>query len=483
MEKHRFHYFFALKQFQKRWLLLLLPPINALVQFDWQGVITSLVAEAAVILVMSLVSVGVWWSAWWRLDGETLTVSTGIWLKKEITLRPEDLSCVEVYRKPLHRLAGAVCLNLYYARKKGSVPLYLPWRDGMALADLLLPAPGPEAYHYQPRGLDRVGLAAVSCNLFAALGVGLLVRSQTMELIDGLAFLDRQSLEQAAMTQFELIWQYVRVWLPAGMAWMVSVVTVLWIWALGVSAFRTARFRVAGDGQVISTTSGIYTLVDRRIRLAWVSAAELRRTPMARLVGVTPVYLRAGAFKGTDVPCCLYRNGRESQLESLLPGIPLWAKADPVALKGRSIPAFIAPAGVGAGVCLVLWLVSQWALPQLSWLLGLGLGGCLLLMLFGMEGFFREGITFLEEGKLLVRYVTGVTLHWTVVVTNQAGYFLLQNPYNLPFGRCTVKIRLPAGGRLRVRSIPRQEIAQGWKIKRDRQGPERKETNVQDCDL
>lgn len=466
MKRNRFHILYAFQQFKKRWILLLLPPINALVQFDLPGLITSLIAEAAVILLLAVGSVLVWQNAWWELQGNALTVATGIWWHQEVTLRPRDLACVEVYRGLLQRLLGAARVNLYYAHQKGNVMLYLPWGDAQPLADALMAPPAPGSRVYRPKGLDRVGLAAVSSNLFAGIWLLFLTRRQTAQVLDELAFIDRQQLEQAALSQLELVEEYAALFLPAGLAWLVTGAMLFWLWALVASALRTARFSVAGDGERIRTRSGILTLVTRTVDLSCVTAVDLSQSPAARITRCYPVYLRAGSFAGKDVPICLYRVGREHYLNALIPDCPLWTKVGISPLKDRSIPAFLAGPGLCGGVCLVLYLVSGWALPQVSWVLGLLVLVCAFWGFFQLEGFFREGITFLARDRVLVRYVKGFTHHRVMVVTPQAGYLLYQTPYNLPYGRCNLRVRLPAGQRLRVRSIHREAVAQGFQGER-----------------
>lgn len=462
MKRNRFHVFYALQQFQKRWILLLLPLINALVQFDLPGLITSLVAEAAVILLLAGVSLLVWQNAWWTLEGDCLTVVTGIWRHQEVTLRSRDLACVEVCRRPLQRLAGAAQVTLYYAKRKGAVLLYLPWKDAQPLADALMEGPAPGTRPYRPRGLDRLGLMAVSTNLLAGIWLGLFTWQQTARFLDQLAFVDRQQLEQAALSQIGLVEQYAALWLPAGLAWLVTALMFLWIGSLTASALRTARFSVAGDGRRLRTRSGILTQVSRTVDLTQVTAVDLSQSPAARITRCYPVYLRAGSFSGGGVPSCLYRVGREDRLEALIPHCPLWAKVGVESLRNRSIPAFLVRPGIGGGVCLVLFLVSRWALPQVSWVLAaLGIL-CGFWGFFQLEGFFREGITFLEKNRTLVRYVRGFTHHRVMVVTPLAGYSFYQNPYNLPYGRGNLKIRLPAGQHLKVRSVEKEKLRQGF---------------------
>lgn len=462
MKRNRFHIFYALQQFKKRWLLLLLPLINALVQFDLPGLVASLVAEAAVILVLAVLSLLIWQNAWWSLEKGGLTVATGIWWHQEITLRPRDLACVEVYRHPMQRLAGAAQVNLYYAHQKGRVMLYLPWRDAQPLADALLEGPTPGSRVYRPRGLDRVGLTAVSSNLFAGVWLVILSRQQTTQLLDQLAFIDRQQLEQAALSQLELVEEYAALWLPAGLAWLVTAAMFFWIWALAASALRTARFSVAGDGRRLRTRSGILTLVTRTVDLSCVTAVDLSQSPAARITRCYPVYLRAGSFAQVDVPSCLYRVGREHYLDFLLPDCPLWTKVGRVPLRDRSIPAFMMRPGICMGCCLVLYLVSRWALPQVSWVLAVLAVVCTFWGFFQLEGFFREGVTFLGPRRMLVRYVRGFTHHRVMVVGPQAAYTFTQTPYNLPYGRGTLRIRLPAGQHFRVRSIEKEGILQGF---------------------
>ena len=121
------------------------------------------------------------------------------------------------------------------------------------------------------------------------------------------------------------------------------------------------------------------------------TSAEVRITPLARLLGRCLVYLRAGADSGDDTPVMVWRmkDGVEP-LRRLMPSFRL-PPPRPEPLTGRSLPAFLALPGILTAVVAVGWLSSLWRLPTASLPLGVGLLLCLGLVAAALEGFFLRG--------------------------------------------------------------------------------------------
>lgn len=463
MKKHRFHPLYVFRILKKYWLLMLLPLAAALLRFDLEGLRTALLAEAVTLLALLGFSVLVWLEAYWYWDGTQLTVHTGVLLHKALVLGAEELSCLRLTRNLRQRMLGASTLTLYYTLRKGKTDLLLSKWEAQRLMDELLPAPGAGAAEYVPKGIERLGLASVSGNVLLSLtlmGFGCYEAAQTLEK---LSIIRQDQLTDAALNGFARVTRLLSLWLPIGVAAAVTLIALLVTFYLAQGAVCTLRFRAcAGNGRYESRSGAIGRVIFRA-RLDRVAVVDVRRSPMARLTGCFPVFLRAGSFNEDAVPCFLYRKGREDTLESLFPGIRVDAAQAIQPIKGRSIPAFLAPPGIMAGVGLLLFLISRWALPQISWLLVLVILFGLLWMAVQAEAFFREGITFLENGSLLAVTTVGLNHHWSWVLLPEKGYRLAQNPFILPFGRCDVTLLLPGRQHIRVRSLLRKEFENAWR--------------------
>src|SRR5699024_3529943 len=242
-------------------------------------------------------------------------------------------------------------------------------------------------------------------------------------------------------------------WLPAGLAWALTV----WTFLFGVSLLRsfghTVRYAVWRGGGVLASRGGLFRKVERRFRLDRLTCAEVRLSPAARLLRCYPVYLTAGSYSADD-PLFVYLAGQEQLVRRLLPGfeLPPRRRLTLAQARGRSL-VILAPGGGCLAFFVLLLLVASWALPAAVPLLALPVAVCAAWLAFEAEGLFREGV-WPVNGRLTFLRQRRMSLRCVCVFSPAAALRITQTPWAVLRGRANLTFAYP--GRLRgtVRSIP-----------------------------
>lgn len=440
----RYHPLHAVGFLRKTLLLYLLPLVQVLFERDWDALRTALEQDLALFAFLTAVSGVILHASRWELDQEgALHLRWNLIVERRRLIRSRELAVVQIERPLLARLTGASLVTLYpAARGQGKTArLYLTRRDAALLADTLMPAPPEQEYH--PRGGERLALVLLGANSLSTL---LLV---FLSLREGRVY--TPSAELLALTQLSQTAAWVARWLPAGLAWLLTGLTVLFGLSLARSFGHTVHYRVWRGGGVLASRGGLFRRVERRFRLDRVSCADVRLSPVARLLRRYPVYLSAGCYKGTETPLFVYRAGQEKLLEELLPGLRI-PPARRVPIGGRSL-AFFLPAGIPCALFALLALVSRQVMPELTVLLALPALGFFAGVLAAVEGFFREG-AWPSDGRLTFRRQKGLRMHCGCVFSPAPGLVMSQNPWAVVKRRADLTLVLPGGPRWNVRSIP-----------------------------
>jgi membrane protein YdbS with pleckstrin-like domain len=443
-----FHPVYLIKFIQKFLVLYLLPLVRALFLWDLDALAAALRQGAALLALITLFAALEWRASGWFVDEENvLHIRQGILFRRHLFIRGEELSAVRTDRSLYLRLLGAGQLTLFYARvrRPGTVVLYLPRRDCRALSDRLLPVNAPP--FYRPLGAERLSLLILSVNaVTTALFLYIAIR-QTKAFglwADEVAL---AGLNEAAATA--------ATWLPIGAAWLLVLAGTLLAISVGRSFFHTARYRVYKTDEAVLSCGGILHISECRVRLACVTACDIRATPAARLLHCYPVYLLAGAYTGGELPVLLYRRGHEEILAQLLPGIALPSEGLRP-LKGRSLIAFLTVSGPLMGLFLLTSILSARILPDLAPMFYLAFAFSLLMGAVDLDGRRKECV--LRTGaRLTARVVRFYTLHTYCFFPCGAVFSFLQSPWSCAVRRGNLVIHLPAGTKVKIKSIRESE--------------------------
>ena len=441
--RRRYHPYFALRFMRRTLLLYLVPLVQVLFERDWAALSTALAQDAVLFCLLAAVSWVMLRASSWELDAEgVLRLRWDLVVSFERTVQASQLAAVQIERPVAYRLAGASRVTLYPALlpKGRAVTLCLTRGDACRLADCLMPAPAEQ--HYHPAGGERLAFVLLGANSLSTLLLVWLALRQGDTAAEQMAW---QQLGQAAA--------WAARWLPAGLAWALTV----WTFLFGVSLLRsfghTVRYAVWRGGGVLATRGGLLLQVERRFRLDRLTCAEVRLSPAARLLRCYPVYLTAGCYCADD-PLFVYRAGQEELVRRLLPGFALPPRR-PLSLRqarGRS-PVFFAPAGACLGFFLLLLLEASWALPAAVPMLALPAVLCAVWLSFSLEGWFLEGaqpfgrrLTFVRQRRLSLRLVC--------VFAPAAALKITQTPWGVLRGRANLTFAYPGRLHETVRSIP-----------------------------
>ena len=374
----------------------------------------------------------------------------GILVRRRASFARRDIAVLEQDRPLWLRLAGGSRVTVYMARGRGrnKATFYLPRRQAAALAETLLPV-NSEAVLFAPTRAERVRLTMLSANIAATAALVLVSLRQTRRILGaGL----EQKLNDLALGQLAQVEKLLELVLPAGAAWLVTLVFALWGVALFASLLSTSGFKVCRSGGVILAKGGHVNHSERRIAVPAISACDMRLTPAGRLLGRRAVYLSAGSYRGGDIPVLVYKPGAEALVQALVPQFapPPYS---PEVLAGRSLPLFLWKGGAAFAFFGALMGVSLWKMPRLTSLLALPLLLCLGLLLAGLEAWVTEGVWQTPGGTLAVQYTRGYTRHTVYLLTADFSLTCRQTPFSESVGRCDLIARLPCRARVKARAV------------------------------
>lgn len=446
MKPQRFHFLFAMHYLRYGFLLCLVPMVQALIQFDLPALFAALWQDAFILAACFAAAAVVWWFTRFTVEEHDVCTRQGVLVRSHHRYSAKSISVVEI-RRPLHcRLLGASYLTFYFKTRgtRRKVELCLPRRAAEAAADALLPVEN-DVRVFAPAGFEKLAFVMLSANvltscLFLWLGAQRLTEWLGSDVRDK-AFENFTKLESL----FETV-------LPAGLALATAALFVIMSAAFAVSLLHTTGFRVCRTGGVILSRGGLLTKTERRILVSAVTSADVRVTPVARLLRRRPVYVTAGSFRGGDMPMMVYRAGADRAPQALVPRYEP-AEGPMCRCARRSLPQFLWKPGTALAVSLALCGVALWALPGILPVLYvpvLASAGCLAQ---SAEGYFVEGMARQKGGALCVTYTRFFTRHEVCVMTPDVTYETFRHPVSVREGRSDFTVRLPCGIKCRARGV------------------------------
>lgn len=401
--QRHYHPLAALRFLRKAVVVCLLPLANALLEFSLNALLTALRQDAALLLFLCGASSILLEASSWALD-ETgvLRLRWAFISKRERIIRGETLAALTIERPLFFRLLGASRVVLYPVGQpaKRAVTLYLHKEDAQELADRLMPVRDPVCH--RPAGGERAALVVLGANGLSTLALTYLAIRQSRPF--------PLTAEAVALSRLNLLVRFAAHWL--------------------------SRFEF-------------------RVRSSEISYADVRVSPIARLMKRWPVFVVAGSCR-PELPLFVYRSGQEELFRELLPEfrMPPDTRHD---LTHRSA-VFFASAGIPFGLCLLLVLVSRSVLPALTGTLLIPTAVFAVFLAGGLMGWLKEGI-WLREGRFTLRRQKGVYLHCICVFHPDVCLRTFQSPWAARYQRMTLTLALPGQVRLKVRSIPVRDAA------------------------
>ena len=324
---------------------------------------------------------------------------------------------------------------------KRAVTLYLHKEDAQELADRLMPVRDPVC---RPAGGERAALVVLGANGLSTLALTYLAIRQSRPF--------PLTAEAVALSRLNVLVRFAAHWLPAGAAWMLVLTGSLFGISLARSFVQTVHYTVWHTADQLG---GWLSRFEFRVRSSEISYADVRVSPIARLMKRWPVFVVAGSCR-PELPLFVYRSGQEELFRELLPEfrMPPDTRHD---LTHRSA-VFFAPAGIPFGLCLLLVLVSRSVLPALTGTLLIPTAVFAVFLAGGLMGWLKEGI-WLREGRFTLRRQKGVYLHCICVFHPDVCLRTFQSPWAARYQRMTLTLALPGQVRLKVRSIPVRDAA------------------------
>ena len=442
-QKRHYHPLAALRFLRKTVLLCLLPLANALLEFSLSALLTALRQDAALLLFLC----GASWvlleaSSWALDDAGVLRLRWAFAAKQERILRGEALAALTIERPLLFRLMGASRVVLYPVGQpaKRAVTLYLYKEDAQELADRLMPICDPVCH--RPAGGERAAMVLLGANGLSTLALLYLAIRQSRPF--------PLTAEALALSRLNVLVRFAAHWLPAGAAWMLVLAGTLFGASLGRSFAQTIHYTVWHTADQLGSRGGWLSRFEFRVRSSEISYADVRVSPIARLMKRWPVFVVAGSCR-PELPLFVYRSGQEELFRELLPEFRM--PPDLLARTEQRSLIFFAPAGIPFALCLLLTLVSATVLPQLTVTLLIPTFFFGALLAGAAAGYRREGL-WLREGRMTLRRQQGLYLHCICVLHPDVCLTAAQSPWAASVGRTSLTLTFPGWVKLKVRSVP-----------------------------
>ena len=224
--KGHFHIVYILKIIRYGLILCLVPMIQALLNFDVESLYRALRQDAVILIAMAALGAVLWRRVGFALTDKALVLDMGILVRRRASFARRDIAVLEQDRPLWLRLAGGSRVTVYMARGRGrnKATFYLPRRQAAALAETLLPV-NSEAVLFAPTRAERIRLTMLSANIAATATLVLVSLRQTRRILGaGL----EQKLNDLALGQLAQVEKLLELVLPAGVAWLVTLVFALW---------------------------------------------------------------------------------------------------------------------------------------------------------------------------------------------------------------------------------------------------------------
>ena len=444
--QNRFHPVYSLAILRKPAILCAVPLIAALIHFDLNGLLNALWQELALISALLILGVIFWRGAGWRLQAGRLTFRRSILgMQWQESFSCEDLAFVAVRRCWYLRPIGAV--RLEFSTERGITRhLYLTRAAAESLADRLLPADAAE-HDLSPSPADRLVLALLNCDLFAA--VLLLAAS----LRNASEFMGRSWTQQFAQAGLHTLESLLRHWLPLGLSSLAAVLLVLTSFTLLLAFSRTSRYRVLLGRETILCTGGALSPTRWVLRRSCITCADLRRTPMARLLGRYPLFLSVGGYTGNAVLLC--SGLQDPTLAKLFPQSEFPAPASKPDKKRSLVPFLWLPV-LWQILCAALYAVSCFLpsfLPSAARRV-LWVPACvgLVWLYVAVEGWRGDCLRQSSAG-LHAACTTSFFTHHHYCLLRAPVALCWQNPFTRLSGRCELRLCLPGRPAIPVHNL------------------------------
>lgn len=301
--QRHYHPLAALRFLRKAVVVCLLPLANALLEFSLNALLTALRQDAALLLFLCGASSILLEASSWALDeAGVLRLRWAFISKRERIIRGEALAALTIERPLFFRLLGASRVVLYPVGQpaRRSVTLYLHKEDAQELADRLMPVRDPVCH--RPAGGERAALVVLGANGLSTLALTYLAIRQSRPF--------PLTAEAVALSRLNVLVRFAAHWLPAGAAWMLVLTGALFGISLARSFVQTVHYTVWHTADQLGSRGGWLSRFEFRVRSSEISYADVRVSPIARLMKRWPVFVVQVAAPGTAAFRLPLRAGR-----------------------------------------------------------------------------------------------------------------------------------------------------------------------------
>ncbi|MEG0178070.1 MAG: PH domain-containing protein [Oscillospiraceae bacterium] len=445
-EYKRFHFLYSIKYIKYALILCVVPMLRALIAFDLDSLFLALRQDAVILVLMLLLAALFWYYAGYKTGDECLYARSGLLCPVTTAIPYNSIAVLEITRPLLLRLCAASKLKIYFKNNFAmrSCSFYLPRKTAAALADRMLPVKTNHAI-FAPAGANRLVFTMLSAN----------IATSTFFIFTFIHRLDEvlgHSSADIAISRIEHLSKLIAPFLPAGLAFIMSILFLLFAFGLFLSFLHTAGFSVCRNNGILICRGGLITHTERRFRCSSISACDVRVTFIARLLRRYPIFIYCGSYTGNDAPAFAFSRRDTAQLSTLLPEL-VWQCPPYKAPRARSIMQYIWLALSSLLLFSALFIVACLQMPSVRIIIALPIILSCAALLVSIEGYGREGLTIMPNRTIAVCYTSFFTRHDLCILTQDVSLLLWQHPVSASEGRCDIYLYLPCHKKVRVRGV------------------------------
>lgn len=434
MEEWRLHPAYSFKYIKYGLLLCVIPIVQAVIAWDIESAFVALRQNIVILASMAIVALILWGRTSLSFNEKEVVITEGLFLRRTTVLQREKLTALVLERPMRYRVTKGTKLRFYFKSPAYPSGYAVPLSKDRAkvLAELFMPCQGsPVAF--RPAGIEFLNYLMLSVDVLAGVAFGVMAVQRLTQVFG-------EEFKQTAMQGLLTAEHMVAIFVPAGIALLVTLVLFIYGIALGNSILRAGGFQVKRYGNVIVTSGGILTKRENRIFLSEITSSELRVTWPSRLLRRFPIYVTAGGFHQRDLPVMIYHKNNLMKVKQLLPGFAMPFVEYCKDVQKRSFLQYLwAPLSIFAVTGAAIGLCQN-RLPDMVPILVFPLLLSLVYLFVSAEGIKKEGVRRGQNGTILVSSAGFLTRKIVTVYTTDFFLKVSTSTTGELAGRCSVRI-------------------------------------------
>ncbi len=457
-KQKRFHVFYSFKFLKYALLLCIVPIVQALIAFNINALISAVIQNIFILTFFFVASFLMWWHTSFKVMQNCICINQGVFIKYKRIYKNNSIAVIDIVRPMHYRIFGAAKVTLYFENHTlpKQITFVLPKKTAQYMAQTIMPITKENSV-FAPGGFEKIVLVVLSANIVTT-AVLLWV---TVQRIQQLLGTDLFNIANAARENLALIQNLLNYFLPAGLAFIASIIFGAASLTILHAFFKTGGLRVCRFGGIILSECGILSKTQRRIKVKSITSCDVRVTPTGRLLNRNAVYVTAGSFKKADFPVMIISN-RQAYAPQILMA-DYFVQNDNISdTKQKSLIQYLYKPVFFLIVCTLFLTPRLINIPAIMPLATGAILFCVMWLVQCIEGYYKEGVCTNNNRTLSLNFTRFLTLHKVCIFINEGAYSMYKTPFSIKKKRVNFTVRLPSGIKYKARGV---NIYKALKIK------------------